>query len=269
MAPHGARHAREKGADAENGDFLGRQVDAQALGRHVVIPHGDQAAAVGRTDDPVHDEQGHHQHRENQRGRGQVRQARNAPGAVGHGVGIIQHRPDDHDQAKGGDRQVMSLEAQDRDADEHRHERGGKSGYQQGRKQRDLNIGQPLGQSRQHRGFLRGAEGQKRGNIRPHRHKRRVAHGEHATKAVDQVQAGRQQYVDGKGAGHGGVVAAFVAGIQHDQYGQHHKHRKAEQGTIAQTCVFHQLRPLSDCPSRPLGRTRSTRINTTNTKASR
>ena len=43
--------------ETEDGELLNRQVDAQALRCHIIVAHGDQAAAVLGTDQAEHDEE--------------------------------------------------------------------------------------------------------------------------------------------------------------------------------------------------------------------
>ena len=42
----------------------------------------------------------------------------------------------------------------------------------------------------------------------------------HAGKAVDQIQAGRQEYVDGEGADNSGVVGSLIAGHHYNDDGK-------------------------------------------------
>ena len=86
---------------------------------------------------------------------------------------------------------------------------------------------------------------------------------------LDQIQTGCQQNVDGEGADHSGVIAALIAAPDDDQGRQNHQHHQPEQVTVPKTRGIHQLRPPSDRPKKPLGQNNSTRMSTTNTKASR
>ena len=269
MAEQSAAHARKECAEREHRKFLGHQVDAQRLRRNGIIAHGGQTAPIGRAHQSVHDEHAHHHHDVHHPDRGLL-QTGEAAGTIGQLILVVHDGLHDHDQRQRRHGQIVALRAHHREGDHQGDQRRRQTAQDQRRREGQRQIGDPRGQTLavgvQHIGIDR-KEG---GHVCADAHERRMAHGEHAGEAVDQVEACAQQGIDAHGDDQAGDVAVGLR-RRRDQYddGQDDEQQHAQHAAISEFDAFHQLRPPSLPPKRPLGRNRSTTIISVNTKASR
>ena len=152
-------------------------------------------------------------------------------GAVGQGAdGVpLDEGADDLREPQGGDRQVVALQPQHGHTDQRREQRGHNTGYQQGGNHTDGELHPAAVIVLIDRGTLGHGDRQDRIAVSAHEHKARLAQGEKARKAVQQVHGDRDQRINRAFLQHGDDHGLGPRRLL-DQAASHVKQRHHSQG---------------------------------------
>ena len=256
------------------------EIDAHGLRRHLVVPDGFKGPAVGGVDEK-HDD-GHADARQQEGREGGEAQHRlpigvldvevGEGGEVFQGVGAVgdrpqliplEHRPDDLAEAQGGDGQIVAFQPQHGKADEPGHRRRHAAPQNQRQHHPQHQAKRPAAEKLRQgevdggavvdivdRVPLGGGNGQNRVGIRAQQHEARLAQGEQAREAVEQVHGNRHQGVD-RALFQGGEDHDVFVRVQHVFQDNHQRQqgRRAEEagpGALVD-CFLHTVRPLTLC----------------------
>src|SRR5256885_3000147 len=303
--------AGERRPAREGEELRAHERDPHGLGGHLVLADGlPRAPDVRVLESPIdHDDDGHdEEHQEieilavgQSERRRRAADRRDALGAVGEVEGlveIVREHADDFAEAERDDRQVISVQAQDGQAEED----AGAGGDEEADEQEEVEHRRRKGKAAAEDLVALGGARDRPG-VRAHREERDVAQIEQSGQANDDVQSQRQRHEDADLGRHFEVVAVVRADQRHeDQQGkaeqtdaqpardareideehralegeerQHRagkrRDRRARHGhrRDGQRGMQHHARPRMTSPSRPLGRKIRITMSTENAKMS-
>ena len=177
MGEERAGDAREERRDDEGEHLHAPRVDARKLGGDLVLPDGEDAPAEARVNEVADEPDGERPSRRRPTAASSACPCRGSPWAA-EGADVLDGRFDDHAEGEGDDGQVVAPRLERREGDHKAHERRGRAARYDGGREK------PAAAARREE-----ADRDDGGDVGPYRHEARVAHGELAHIAVDQVEA--------------------------------------------------------------------------------
>ena len=222
------------------------QVDAHGLGGDLVIPDGDKGPAVGGVDDQHDDADADARHDEGEYHAVKARELPQQVGGVGQGAQLVPLDDGAHDlgKAEGGDGQVVALELQHRQADEPGEEHGHETRQDKAHHHRQAELDPAAFKVLVHGGPGLHGDGEDAVGIGAQHHKARLAQGEQARKAVEQVQGHRHQGIDGALFQHRGQHGVVLVLIHIQQKCKAHGGKDQREDQISCFILLHSLHLL-------------------------
>ena len=251
--------------------MLGK-INAHRLRCDLIVADGLERAAIGRVDDKDDQRDANGGNDENAvvgREAGDLRQPKRAV------RNAVERRGGDNDaddlcKAERRNGEIVAFELQDRRADERGKERADNAGGKQRCDDRQMEIGKPVGNAVKivHAGACRCGDRENGVGISAERHKPRLTERKEPRETVAEVHGHRKQRIDRaelQNRAEHRRTRNKLAGADDDRRNA----EKTDGGTDRFFLLTHaHTFSFSFSPNRPVGRTSSTRISTTNVKTS-